>query len=98
MFKPGQSGNPSGRRAEDRKIKLLARQHTENAVKTLVSIMEKADTDASRVAAANAILDRAYGKPKQIVDAQLVKRIVDERQVTDIRDRLRAPSEERTVQ
>jgi hypothetical protein len=46
----------------------LARQHTSTAINTLVQIMENEKTPpAARVAASNAILDRAYGKPPQFV-------------------------------
>ena len=44
----------------------LARKHTTDALKTLVDIMKHKLLPASaRVAAANAILDRGYGKPLQ---------------------------------
>ena len=50
-------------------IRSLARSHTKNAIKTLAGIMNepKANTSA-RVAAAQALLDRGWGKPKQDVD------------------------------
>jgi uncharacterized membrane protein len=95
-FKPGQTGNPRGRAAEDRKVKLLARQHTDKAIAKLAEWMNSDNPKAS-VSAACALLDRAYGKPKQTIDAQIVKRIVDESRVGTIRDKLRA-SQERTVQ
>lgn len=47
-------------------IRSLARAHTETAIKTLAAIMTKADApDAARVSAANALLDRGWGKPTQ---------------------------------
>jgi len=47
-------------------IKSLARTHTGLAVKTLVQIMRDKDAPAyARVTAANAILDRGWGKPMQ---------------------------------
>lgn len=50
-------------------IRSLARTHTETAVRTLVGIMtqDKAPA-AARVAAAQAILDRGWGKPAQPID------------------------------
>ena len=47
--------------------------YTKEALQTLVDIARNGRTDAARVSAANAILDRAYGKPtakeeKEIVD------------------------------
>lgn len=52
---------------EDRKVKLLARLHTEKAVNTLVSMLDS-DQPSAAVAAANALLDRGWGKPKQVVE------------------------------
>ncbi|MCK1358937.1 hypothetical protein [Bradyrhizobium sp. 199] len=47
-------------------IKSLARTHTNLAMKTLVQIMRDKDAPAhARVLAANAILDRGWGKPLQ---------------------------------
>ena len=47
-------------------IASLARSHTETALNTLVGIMEQTDAPpAARVAAANAVLDRGWGKPTQ---------------------------------
>lgn len=47
-------------------IKSLARRHTELALKTLVGIAGQAKApSAARVAAASALLDRGWGKPKQ---------------------------------
>ena len=47
-------------------IKSLARVHTEPAIKTLVGIMnQKKAPHAARVAAANGLLDRGWGKPAQ---------------------------------
>ena len=43
----------------------LAKAHTEIALKALVSVATKSESDSARVAAANAILDRGYGKPTQ---------------------------------
>lgn len=46
----------------------LAQQHTALALKVLVDIAQKSDSDAARVTAANSILDRGYGKPAQSVE------------------------------
>lgn len=49
-------------------IKSLARAHTETALKTLAGIMEQPDAPpAARVAAANSLLDRGWGKPVQAI-------------------------------
>ncbi len=59
---PGQSGNPSGRPKTAPVIQELARSHAPEAMETLVRLMRGADKDGVRLAAAQAILDRAYGK------------------------------------
>lgn len=47
-------------------IRSLARSHTRTAVNVLVGIMRSKDaTAAARVSAANAILDRGWGKAAQ---------------------------------
>ena len=48
-------------------IRSLARSHTRTALKVLVGIMRSDDaTPATRVSAANAILDRGWGKAQPI--------------------------------
>jgi Family of unknown function (DUF5681) len=65
-FKKGQSGNPGGRPKVVAEVKELARAHTGEAIETLVSIMSSPKAaPAARVSAANALLDRGYGKPPQ---------------------------------
>ena len=62
-FTPGVSGNPSGRPQVIGELRDLARQHTRKAIQTLVKVMEAGELDSARVAAANALLDRGYGRP-----------------------------------
>ena len=70
-FQPGQSGNPGGRRRksdDDRKVEELARAYGVEAIKTLASIMRSAKAPASaRSAAAQAVLDRGFGRPLQSI-------------------------------
>lgn len=65
-FQPGQSGNPGGRPAVAKEVRDAARAHTEAALAVLVEAMN-ADSVRDRIAAANAILDRGYGKPTQMI-------------------------------
>lgn len=68
-FTKGKSGNPGGRPKEVADVKELARQHATDAITALVSICNDAERPANaRVAAASAILDRAYGKPPQAIE------------------------------
>ena len=50
-------------------IRSIARSHTRTAINVLVGIMRNADaTPAARVSAANAILDRGWGKAAQPIE------------------------------
>lgn len=64
------AGRPSGARSRATKqakatLSDLARKHTSVALRVLVDVATKGGSESARVAAANAILDRAYGKPSQ---------------------------------
>lgn len=89
-FRKGVSGNPGGRpkieNAEE--LREALRQLTPKAVDTLREIMEDPDASASnRLAAANAILDRTFGKPSQSVDANLQTDYSIEQWLKEQRDR-----------
>jgi hypothetical protein len=61
-------------------IRSLARAHTETALNTLAGIMKQEDAPpAARVAAANSLLDRGWGKPVQPIDD-----VTDERKLNDL--------------
>jgi hypothetical protein len=45
----------------------MAKGHAATALKTLADIAKGGESESARVSAANAILDRAYGKPSQSV-------------------------------
>ncbi len=63
---PGYTGNAGGRPAVAGEVKKLARQYTDRAISTLAKIMDDEDAPrASRVLAANSLLDRGYGRPVQ---------------------------------
>ena len=67
-FRPGQSGNPSGRPKIPGDVIELARAHTPLAISTLANIVRSDETPpAARVAASVALLDRAWGKPVQAI-------------------------------
>jgi len=65
-FEKGKSGNPGGRPKETAEIKELARQHGPRAVERLAELMNGEDPRVA-VAASQALLDRAYGKPAQAI-------------------------------
>src|SRR4029077_7054307 len=51
-------------------VRELAREHTSKAVETLVSMTNQKAAPAARVSAANALLDRGYGKPPQHITGE----------------------------
>jgi hypothetical protein len=64
-WQQGQSGNPAGRPKEaSSEAKRLARQHTVKAVQVLAELLD-ADDLRARAVAAQALLDRGWGKPAQ---------------------------------
>ncbi len=66
FLKGSTSPNPLGRSKASKAISELAKAYTGEALRTLSSIMkDKSASDNSRVAACNALLNRAYGMPKQ---------------------------------
>jgi hypothetical protein len=54
---------------ERRELREAAREFTDDALQALVSICKNGKTESARVAAANALLDRGYGKPAQTIDS-----------------------------
>ena len=75
-FKPGASTNPGGvpkgeasPRRIDMDARLLARDHSVEAVKKLISIMNNPKaTHTAQLIAANSILDRGSGRPPQSLE------------------------------
>jgi len=67
-FQKGRSGNPGGRPKEIGEVRDLARQHTPQAIDALQAIMNEQQAPASaRVAAAEALLNRGWGRPTQMI-------------------------------
>ena len=65
-FAKGQSGNPGGRPKALADVQEAARAHTADAIGTLAAICtDPKAPEASRVTAANLLLDRGWGRPTQ---------------------------------
>ena len=66
-FQKGQPANPGGRPKELAGIRELARENAPLIIRTLVDVAENGQSESARVAAANALLDRAFGRPAHVV-------------------------------
>ena len=64
IWRPGQSGNPAGNSGLYGEAVSLARQAAPAAIRRLIELMASSDERVSAVAA-NAVLDRAFGKPRE---------------------------------
>ena len=72
-FQKGYSGNAGGRPKDEHRVAELARSYTTEAIDTLVALMRTAKDERVRGTAAQALLDRGWGKPK-------VEVVTDEKQ------------------
>ena len=64
QFLPGKSGNPGGRPKDEHRVSELARSYTTEAIETLVDLMRHGKDERVRGTAAQALLDRGWGKAK----------------------------------
>lgn len=71
---PGYTGNPNGRPKMPEEMKRAFRDAAPEALATLLQIAREGENESSRVKASEVILDRAYGKPIQSVEAEITER------------------------
>lgn len=66
-FKKGQSGNPGGKTSRINSASGMARKHAEEAIKRLAEELKNPDGNIA-IKAANSLLERGYGKPKEYIE------------------------------
>ena len=67
-------------------LRSLARAHTELGIQTLAGIARNSTSDAARVSAASALLDRGWGKAQQDGNVQGEVRVVLRHMLSDDED------------
>lgn len=71
-FAPGVTGNPGGRPKAVRDVAAAARELTADAIATLAQIMKDPnEPSTARIAAANSLLSRGWGRPPQAITVSL---------------------------
>lgn len=66
-FVKGKSGNPAGRKKLPEGFLFLARSQTEKNLRTMMELRDNADDNPTRLRAAIALHEIAWGKPVQAV-------------------------------
>ena len=78
VWKPGETGNPGGRPKGMREVQEAARLHTKLAIDTLSEIArDKEQSGRARVAAAEVLLDRVWGRAPQTIEVQGFDKLPD---------------------
>ena len=87
-FKKGKSGNPGGRPRRLASVMHEARWHTFEAIHTLLKLMRSAESESVRLNAAEAILNRGWGRPIEAlqVDGRFLTKKLADLTTDEIRD------------
>ncbi len=84
LFQKGQIANPGGRTKKDIELEEHARLHAKEALDVLIREMRcDGNSAGDRIRAANTVIERAYGKPKEQVTLTHV-RTISERPDTEL--------------
>jgi len=70
-FQPGQTGNKGGRPKktdEERTLEQMCKDKTPDALETILYIMGEGQQERARLAAAQYVIDRGWGKAKESVE------------------------------
>lgn len=70
-FAKGRSGNPGGRpkkTLEERSLEAMCKEKTPQALATILSIMDGGQQERARLAAAQYVIDRGWGKAKESIE------------------------------
>jgi hypothetical protein len=70
-FQPGQTGNKGGRPKktdEERTLEAMCKDKTPEALSTILEIMGRGQQERARLAAAQYVIDRGWGKAKESVE------------------------------
>ena len=95
-FKPGQSGNPGGRTTSFAECQRLAREASPDAMRRLIELMASPDERVALMAA-DKVLERAWGKPREYDPDSSVKRYSEMSPEAREREIARLIAEGRTV-
>ena len=69
--RPG-AGRPVGSKNKvTPEVKAMAMRHCPEALQTVLELSRNAENESTRLAAAKEILDRGYGRARQVVDADV---------------------------
>jgi CheY-like chemotaxis protein len=84
----GKSGNPGGRPRQLASVMHEARRHTLEALQVQLQLMQSAESESVRLNAAEAILNRAWGRPIQAlqVDGRFLTKKLTDLTTEEIRD------------